>query len=532
MRLGERVKDERSALALLAVGCLNLVVLLAQLPGLVRSLYRNADSATALVLASSLGSSHADPSIVTLGHYHYYEAWLLERAVAGLPHHWQLWEAIPFAIGFLGIVLMAWTAWRALGALAALLTVVMMVALGDEMREILFTPDTHGYFVAHTALLAAMLVFLADRAGRRGRLGWPLLIGVGVPAIALSALGATDQLFEFVALPSLALTGCLGYWRRPGAVQRDIAIFCVAVCAISIIGAQLLDHLMVEHGVRSQFFPLAFVSSESLVGNLQGAVTALAYLGGGEFWGQQVKGTQLLVLGVGFLALGGIGVLLRLLWRHARSLGTRERGATEPRETYLAFWMLVVVISLLAFTLSNLPDGLTTARYLPGVFAGAAALLPGLIGSLKAPRARLVAAVVAFALLVATDHLIEGVPPALGPSRAAAYEILDYVRAQGADHGYAPYWDASVMAWQTRAALKAYPAIPYGAGLHPFPFNQVSSWYTPVHRIRTFLVTDSRPTVPESFATAPATLGKPIGEAVFGAYTVYVYNHDIAEDLV
>jgi hypothetical protein len=203
----------------------------------VRSLYQNADSATALVLADGLGASHDASRVVTLGHYHYYEAWLLEKATAGLPDHWQLWEAIPFVIPFLGIALLMWAAWRALGAFAALLTAVIMVALGDEMREILFTPNTHGYFVAHTALLAGALVFLADRADR-GRLTWPLLLGAGVPLTALSAVAGTDQLFEFVALPSFALAGCLGWWRHTGAAQRNIAIFCVAVAGISIIGCQ------------------------------------------------------------------------------------------------------------------------------------------------------------------------------------------------------------------------------------------------------------------------------------------------------
>jgi hypothetical protein len=522
-------RDKWLASVLLTAGAVNLVVLLAQLPGLVRSLYENADSATALTLADGLGAGREASRVVTLGHYHYYEAWLLEKATAGLPDHWQLWEAIPFVIGFVGIALMVWAAWRAVGAFAALLTAVVMVALGDELREVLFTPDTHGYFVAHTALLAAALVFLADRAGS-GRLTWPLLVGVGVPLAALSVLGATDQLFEFVALPSFALAGCVGWWRHPGAAQRNIAIFCAVVCGISIVGCQLLDHAMIESGVVSQYFPLAFVGAEALLANLQVAVTAVSYLGGGLFWGAPLKGTQLLVFAVGALALVGVGVLLRLLWRYASSLGVRERTTSASRDIYLAFWMFVVVISLLVFTLSNLPDGLATARYLLGVFAGSAALLPGLIGSPTARRASLATAVAIFATLVATNHLIEGTPSGLGPPRSAAYDALNYVRAADADHGYAPYWDASVMAWQTRGALKVYPAIPYGPGLHAFPFNQISTWYKPVSGVRSFLVSDSRP-VPESFTAAPASLGKPVGVAVFGPYTVDIYNHDIAEDL-
>ncbi|HEU0249187.1 MAG TPA: hypothetical protein VFR48_00545 [Solirubrobacteraceae bacterium] len=526
-----RPAGTRWIVALVAfAGVVNLIVLLGQLPALVRSLYRNADSATALVLADGLGAGHETPRLVTLGHYHYYEAWLLEKATAGLPDHWQLWEAIPVLLAFFAIALMVWTAWRALGTFAALLTGVIMVALGDEMREILFTPDTHGYFVVHTALLAATLVFLADRAAR-DRLTWPLLIGVGVPLAALSTLGATDQLFEFVALPSFVLAGCLGWWRHPGAKERNIAIFCVAVGAIVIVGCQLLDKAMIEGGVISQFFPVSFVGAEALFANLQVTVTAVAFLGGGQFWGAPLKGTELLVFAVGALALVGVGILLRLLWRYAGSLGARERSTSGCREIYLAFWMFVVVISLLVFTLSSLPSGLATARYLPGVFAGSAALLPGLVTPSARGRVRLAMAVAFFAILVAVNHVIEGSAPSpLGPSRAASYEILKYVRAEDAAHGYAPYWDASAMAWQTRGTLRVYPAIPYGPGLHPFPFNEISTWYKPVAGVRSFLVSDSRP-VPESFSVAPVTLGKPVNVAVFGPYTVDIYDHDIAENL-
>jgi hypothetical protein len=514
----------------LAVGALNFVVLFGQLRGMVHALYRNPDTATGLVLAG-LDPAHDPARVVTLGNYHYYETWWLETLTRGLPGHWSIWEAMPIVIAFVAIALMAWTAWIAIGPFAAALTTVVMLALGDEMRQILFTPDTHGYVVAHAALLAAALVFLADRAGRQA-LSWRLLGGVGVALAALSAAGATDQLFEFVALPSFALAGCLGWWRHPGRAGRQIAIFSVAVCCAAILGGQLLDALMRSNLVVASPFPISFVAPTALLSNLQVTVASLAHLGGGSFFGAPVKGVQLLVLAIGLMLLPAAVALARLLWRHFASLGTRHSALTPARELYVTFWGLTVVFSVGAFALTNLPVDAGDARYLPAVFAGAAALLPALAMFRWQRRAVLSGAIALFAMLIAINHLIEGTPASSGgPPPIVAAEVQRFVRAEGADHGYAPYYDAPVMGWQTRGALKVYPVTPCGATLCAFLFNRINTWYGPLPGVRTFLVTDSRTTITTSFSAAPAAFGSPLATTAFGPYTVYVYDHDIAANL-
>lgn len=536
-RLRTIVWEYWPALLVLGAGSLNLVALAGQLPALVDSLYRNADSAVGLVLADGLGSKHGAAQVITLGHYHYYEAWLLETATRAVPDHLQVWEAMPFVIAFLGIALMGWAACRVFGRFAAMLTVVVMLSLGNEMRQILFTPDTHGYFVAHAALLAAALVFVADRA-RRGPLSWQLLIGVGLPIVALSAVAGTDELFEAVALPSFALTGWLSWWLRPGAVQRRVAVFCIAICGASIVGAQLLDGLMSSYHVVSSPFGVSFVGSEAISfgaisSNVTMAVTALTNLAGGPLWGTEADGVGLLLFAIGCLALIGKAVVQRLLRPHGSVMASRDSSATLPRDLYTTFWMLVVVLSLAAYVFTNLPADASTARYLPGVFAGAAALLPALAGMRPGQRALLGVAVAVFGILIAANHLIDGTPAfGLGPPASTSQQILRFVRANGATHGYAPYWDASVMTWQTSGALKAYPAVPCGSELCAFPLNRSSAWYRPESGVRTFLVTKRRPlSEPESIPTASPSLGEPASSATFGPYTVYIYDHDVAANL-
>jgi hypothetical protein len=503
---------------------LNVIVLLAQLRGFIDGLYRIPDIAFSEVLTALSGS--AGPGrVVVLGSHPYYEAWWLEKATAGLPHNWQIWEGIPFVIAFLGIGLMAWAAWRVLGAFAALLTTTVMVALGDGMRLILFSSDAHGYVVAHGALIAAAVVFLAERAVQ-GRLSWPLLAGVGIALTILNAVGATDPLFEFAFLPSLAVAGCVAWWRHPGYAQRQLAVFCVAVSGASILGAQLLDVLMRSEHVVASSFPITFLGSSAIFAKLQTTIVSVASLGGGEFFSRPAAGTSLLVFTIGVLAIVGMLAVLGLVWRYAKSLDRRSSGMTSPQDIYVAFWMGVIVLSLAAYVLTSV--GIEGAnRYLPGVYAGSAALLPVLAGRRVLQRALLAGAVALFAVLIATNHLIEGPLVGGGPSRSEAYKMLDFVRAERADHGYSTYEVAPVATFQTHAALKVYPTFVCNGTLFPGALSEINTWYRPKAGTRSFLITQSG----SNFASNPPALGAPLATAAYGPYTVYVYGYDVATNL-
>jgi hypothetical protein len=509
---------------LAGVAGLNIVVLLAQLRAVIDGLYRVPDVALAQWLAALSGSA-GPGAVVTLGSYHFYEAWWLEKATAGLPHHWQIWAVIPFAIAFLGIALMAWAAWRVFGVVAALLTTTVMVALGNGMQIILFSSNVHGYVVAHGALVVAAMVFLAEWAVR-GRLSWPLLAGVGIALTILNAVGATDPLFEFAFLPSLAVAGCVAWWRHPGYAQRQLAVFCVAVCVASIVGAQLLDALMRSEHVIASAFPITFLGSTSIFSKLEITVVAFVSLGGGEFFSRPAAGTSLLVFTLAVLAIVGLLAVLGLVWRYAKSLDRRSSTMTSPQDIYVAFWMSVLVLSLAAYVFTSI--GIEGAdRFLPGAYAGTAALLPVLYRQRVLQRALLAGGVALFAILIATNHLIEGPLVGSGPSRSEAYEMLDFVRAEHADHGYATYEVAPVATWQTHAALKVYAAFVCNGTLFPGGLSEINTWYRPKPGARSFIITQSG----TPLASNPPGLGAPLAAATYGPYTVYVYGHDVAANL-
>ena len=503
---------------------LNIIVLLGQFRAVIDGLYRVPDVALAQWLAALSGSAGSG-RVVVLGSYHFYEAWWLEKATAGLPHHWQIWAVIPFVIAFLGIALMAWAAWRVFGVVEALLTTTVMVALGNGMQIILFSSNVHGYVVAHGALVAAAIVFLAERAVQ-GRLSWPLLAGVGIALTILNTVGATDPLFEFAFLPSLAVAGCVVWWRHPGYAHRQLAVFCVAVCVASIVGVQLLDGLMRSEHVIASAFPISFLGSTSIFPKLETTIVALVSLGGGEIFSRPAAGTSLLVFALAVLAIAGLLAVLGLVWRYAKSLEKRSSTMTSSQDIYVAFWIGVLVLSLAAYAFTNI--GIEGAdRFLPGAYAGTAALLPVLTRQRVLRRALLAGGVALFAILIATNHLIEGPFTGGGPSRSEAYQMLDFVRSEHADHGYATYEVAPVATWQTHAALKVYAAFTCNGTLFPGGLSEINTWYRPKPGTRSFIITQAG----TPLASNPPALGTPLAAATYGPYTVYVYGHDVAANL-
>ena len=112
--------------------------------------------------------------------------------------------------------------------------------------------------------------------------------------------------------------------------------------------------------------------------NPQNLIGAFALLGGGSFFGASVSGSNLFVFAAGLLMLLAVAVVLRALkhwgrWtvRSSESLST-EAGA---RELYVAFWGLVLVCVVAAFSLTSVSGAATNARYILGAWAGLAALL-------------------------------------------------------------------------------------------------------------------------------------------------------------
>ncbi|MFI5302208.1 MAG: hypothetical protein ACHREM_29305, partial [Polyangiales bacterium] len=115
------------------------------------------------------------------------------------------------------------------------------------------------------------------------------------------------------------------------------------------------------------------------------------------------------------------------------------------------------------------------------------------------------------------------------PRHDFARFLSTLAQGEGLKYGYAAYWVAAPLTWESNMQVEVYPVAPCAApaGLCTYPWHEISSWYTPRPGIRTFLVTDPRygPT-PSDFK-----LGDPVEVVSYGEYKVYVYGFDIASRL-
>jgi hypothetical protein len=516
----------------------NVGVLLAQAHALIRSLYLSADNASGLVLPAL--ASHAPPgSVVNLGDHAWYEAWWFMRATASLPDYRALWEVAPFVFGLLGVGVVAACAWWALGRLAALLSAVVLLATSEAQRTILYVPDNHGMTVLHAAVLCGALLVVYRRS-LATRVTPRFLLLIGVPLVAFTGLGLTDQLLFVNGLVPFAFAPLLCWWRIPSRAWRTVSAFAIVAAVLSALLALLLTHIAQDQHVVHAPFPIEFVSSEALVAGLQNLLAAFLALGGGDFFGASVSGGNLFVFLAGALIFVALAATLRLLWRwvptRASSPEPRHEQLPQPgsRELFIAFWGASLVLVLAAFALTSVSNTASDTRYLIGGWAALAALV-GIFATRPLGRVAVIVAVAVFGVLNIRSELAAGIQPGgPAPDQTVAGAIERFAAANGASVGYTGYWDASPVIWETHLRVKLYPiqACDVPSGWCQFYGIQISSWYVPRADTRTFLLTDSRPGVPLAVTAPPASFGKPLtAESVGEGLTVYIYDHDIAADL-
>ena len=536
-RAGSYASRRRLAVLAALVGLANLIVLLIQAPALVHSLVLNADNATTFVLPALAGHAPA-ASIVNLGDHPWYEPWWFMRATAGLPHYRALWEVEPFVATGLGIATVAACAWSALGRLAGLLCAVSLLSAGEALRDILYVPESHGLIVVHVGVLCGALLYVHNRA-LKGRLTPATLLLIGGPLVVFTGAGLTDQLLFVAGLAPYILAPLLCWWRFGARAWMKVSMFALVTGVLAALLALLLTHIMQEQHVIHGPFPIDFVSESLVLVNLQNLIGAFALLGGGSFFGAPVSGSNLFVFVAGVLTLLAVAVVLRALkrWGSWTVRSSESRSAEAgARELYVAFWGLVLVLVVAAFSLTSVSGQAANARYILGAWAALAALL-GILYASTVPVARTatILAVCLFGLLNLRTELAVGVPPSdLGQGQRVAGKIEHFALAHGASVGYSGYSDSAPVTWETHLRVTVYPIEPCAAptGWCPFFTAQINTWYVPRPRTRTFLVTDTRPGIVLTVGAPPASFGPPIAEEGLGeGFAIYVYNHDIAADI-
>ena len=532
----DMAKRDRLAAVPVVIGVVSVLVALVQAPDVIRQLYRDADTAVAFVLPQLAGDLPRG-TIIDLGNHSWYEAWWFMRATVGLPDHLLVWEVAPYVIAFLGISVVAWSARLALGWRSAVYCAVALLAIGNAMRQVMFEPDVRVGMLLHLGLLCSALLVVWRRA-LEGSLSRRWLIVAGIALTAFTAAGTTDQLLTFDGVIPFLTAPCLWWWRNGTRPARTVALFAIATGTGSLIGGEILSKIMEHAGVGASLSlgSFQFVQTTQIGAALANTVSGWAALGNGDFFGEAVNRTSVLAFLLGGLTLLALAATSRMLWRSvgtwwiARSDSTAD-SATGRKDLFIAFWGAVLLMTLASNALTSVANS-ANSRYLIAGWVAVAALL-GAVVTTRQAHVVLTVAITGFAAAIAGQNVKNGIPePAIDYSQTDVMLISRFVDEHRAHIGYAGYAYSHNFTWATRFMVKVFPVWP--CPLRPGsvcqrPLSSISAWFIPRKGVRTFLITGNQSL---AIPAPPTAFGPALATTTIGPYTVRVYGHDVAAQIL
>jgi hypothetical protein len=440
--------------------------------------------------------------------------WLL--ATRELPGHVQIWEATGYVFAVAAAALLGWATARVAGRWAGITAASAALIVGPFALRSQFTVIFHVLAPFTAAVLAAHLVLLTRRWSRVAGLGLAVAIGFVAGANAASdALVWVGAIVPFgVAAALLAATT-----RR-----RDVAVRASTTLVVAVGSAVATSELMRGLGfnVVGREFPLAGISEVS--GNTVHFGRMVALLGGANYalpGGYPREPLRILVAAL-FLAAVAVPVVsafLHVIWR------------SDPMtRSYAVYWGAAVVLVGLSFIVTNNATalGAGSANYLLTLPLAAGAGL-GLLGA--ASRRTQIFASLAIAAIGAIN-IVGIMQGRTGTARSAIVTqkqaLIRFLARQHVTHGYAGYWDAQNLTWQSDMRLFVAPIVRCDRARKPqlcgFNFSTISSWFEE-RPGGSFLIVD--PTTP--FINEPPSI---VSEATtserLGPLTAYVFSFDLA----
>lgn len=510
------------------------VAALIRLPGALENLYLGGDAASPPMLAALADQAPAD-RVILLGNYPWYEWYWFMNLTEGLPGSRTIWELAPVVFALVGVAAIVWSVLRVAGAWAASITAVLLLCAGPLLLSFMFTMPVHGHTAVHGAVLGALLVWLASRGALvRTR----VLVAVCLAAAWFTALGyaSDNRLLLIEGIGPLLAGAAVVFALRPGRTGRVVLIASSAISVVAVgIGAGLVA-LMRDDKIITTKFPINFSSIDDLPNRTGKLVQGLTALGNGDFFGRALTFPSVLALAcamlVSFAFFSSVGYLRRFAGGLQRD---GEAAATDaPLIALVTFWGVTLLALSTVYVVTKLSVDKYTSRYLISAFAALTVLVPLAARANPVARGAALAAACIFAFAGLTSQIRGDANRNTShfPSVAEAKAAARYAVSQKAPIGYAGYWDAAPVTWNSHLAVQAYPVYECTAPakqLCTFFLNRISSWYRPHSVNRTFLIVDAK----QPLVTDPPdpALGNPIGKARFGQLTVYIYPYDIQSKL-
>jgi hypothetical protein len=482
---------------------------------LVRALYWDTDVAAPFVLAERLRGEGA----VYIPHYGSWSLLWTLLATRGLPAHNRLWEAIGYPFAIATACLLGWATARAAGRWAGVTAATTSLLIGPVALRSLLTVIYHVSTPFTAVVLGAYLVTLTRDRFR------PL------PIVAAAAVGllagvnaASDPLLWAAGIAPFAIAAATLVASSRNvivALQASITLF---VAVSSAVATQVVMQRFDFHVVG---LDLRTIEVGSLPTGLTHLARMVALLGGANYAVPGPYPPEPLRILVALLFIGAVAAAViaafQYLARHAEPIPL----------AYACYWAAVATLLCVSFvvTPNAVALGAGSMNYLltlaPAAGAGLALLAAG-----SRPKQLAVAFAVVIIGTTNIASLIEG--KANTPKGAiGTYEpqLVRLLENRGVTRGYAGYWDAQNLTWQSGMRLLVAPIARCDnrreARLCSFNFSTIASWYEE-HPGPSFLIVDPG----TAFITsAPPIVRESTAFYRFGPLTVYVFPYDLARHI-
>ena len=485
-----------------------VLVVLVRFPTLVRGLYWSSDAAGAFVLGE-LVHGHGQVEIPRFGWWS--SLWWLV-ATRRLPGHEHLWEATGYVFALATVVLVGSATWRVAGRWAGVTAAAAAIVVGPKTLETLLTVNFHTSTPFSAALLAAYLVFVTRHRS------WIL---AGVVGVLAGVNAASDPLLWIAGLAPFAVGAAV---FALASKRLDVALRAAATVGMAAVTAITVDRLMSVLGFHVIPVGLQLAGFAELAPNFIALGKSIAMVFGANFLSHPTypgNPVRYLVALIGYGALAAILLAaLRLAIRRPQQVVT----------SYAIFWATGAIFVSIAYWASNLGSGGGPGgglNYLL-VLAPAAGVGFALLGAASS-RGRIVVGL-AVAAVGATNiwSLTYGqVVPHAG-AEANGPQIVRLLERKHLIHGYAAFWDAQSVTWNSGMRVlvaPVQPCSPQTTALCRHPFFTMASWYQE-RPGRSFLIVD--PNIDVRTKASPA-LGRPSETYhLDSGVVVYVYPYDLA----
>jgi hypothetical protein len=430
--------------------------------------------------------------------------WML--ATRGLPWHMDLWRASGYLFTVVAAVLLWWATSRIAGRWAGVTAAaIMIVVAGPFTLRALVSLSAHVITPVGAVVLGVGLVLLT-------RTTWWVAGCIGLVA---GANAASDPLLWFAGVIPFALAGALLAWSTRRADVGIRAGVTIVVTALSALATNSVMHALDFHTVQ---LDAGLSSVHDLPSNIVHLGRMIALLGGANYAIPGPYPPEPLRALLALLVFAAVAAPV------VAAVVVTIRRAEPTKWAYACYWGAASALLSIVFVVTrNAADlGPKSSNYLLAL-TPAAGVGVALLASTCAARQLAVGLAVATIAAVNIGGIRDG--RAEGTPLVGAYErpLRQLLEREGVTRGYAGYWDAQNLSWQTDMRLLVAPVSNCGQELCPTNIFTIHSWYEP-RGGPTFLLVD--PTV--NVIHAPPFAARARSRHRIGPMTLYVFDYDIA----